>query len=121
MIEQLPALIGATGSGALTPLCGGSLVPALIADRRRASRLALRRILHRQHPQPEHAPGLCAGCNRFFAWCEERGLTLTTIRPYRCRHLYRDTQLTHSAPDVKQQLAAVRMLFDWLITGQVMP
>jgi site-specific recombinase XerC len=22
---------------------------------------------------------------------------------------------------VKQQLAAVRMLFDWLITGQVMP
>jgi site-specific recombinase XerC len=28
---------------------------------------------------------------------------------------------THSAPDVKQQLAAVRMLFDWLITGQVVP
>ena len=26
---------------------------------------------------------------------------------------------THSAPDVKQQLAAVRMLFDWLITGQI--
>ena len=30
-------------------------------------------------------------------------------------------QQTHSAPDVKQQLAAVRMLFDWLITGQVVP
>jgi integrase len=28
-------------------------------------------------------------------------------------------QQTHSAPGVKQQLAAVRMLFDWLITGQV--
>src|ERR1700720_1735793 len=28
---------------------------------------------------------------------------------------------THSAPGVKQQLAAVRMLFDWLITGQVVP
>jgi hypothetical protein len=27
----------------------------------------------------------------------------------------------HSTPGVKQQLAAVRMLFDWLITGQVMP
>jgi site-specific recombinase XerD len=25
------------------------------------------------------------------------------------------------APGVKQQLAAVRMLFDWLVTGQVMP
>jgi site-specific recombinase XerC len=30
-------------------------------------------------------------------------------------------QQTHSAPGVKQQLAAVRMLFDWLITGQVVP
>src|SRR3546814_17471035 len=26
-----------------------------------------------------------------------------------------------SAPSVKQQLAAVRHLFDWLVTGQVMP
>jgi site-specific recombinase XerC len=31
------------------------------------------------------------------------------------------SQQTHSAPGVKQQLAAVRMLFDWLITGQVAP
>jgi hypothetical protein len=30
-------------------------------------------------------------------------------------------QKEHSAPGVKQQLAAVRMLFDWLITGQVLP
>ena len=27
----------------------------------------------------------------------------------------------HSAPSVKQQLAAVRMLFDWLVIGQVVP
>jgi hypothetical protein len=26
-----------------------------------------------------------------------------------------------SAPSVKQQLAAIRMLFDWLVTGQVDP
>jgi site-specific recombinase XerC len=30
-------------------------------------------------------------------------------------------QATHPAPGVKQRLAAVRMLFDWLITGQVVP
>jgi site-specific recombinase XerC len=28
---------------------------------------------------------------------------------------------SHSAPGVKQQLAAVRRLFDWLVTGQVVP
>jgi site-specific recombinase XerC len=30
-------------------------------------------------------------------------------------------QQTQAAPGVKQQLAAVRMLFDWLITGQIVP
>ena len=33
----------------------------------------------------------------------------------------KDLQQNHGAPGVKQQLAAVRMLFDWLITGQIVP
>ena len=33
----------------------------------------------------------------------------------------KELQEKHGAPGVKQQLAAVRMLFDWLITGQVLP
>jgi site-specific recombinase XerC len=28
---------------------------------------------------------------------------------------------THSAPTAKQKLAAIRMLFDWLVTGQIVP
>lgn len=28
---------------------------------------------------------------------------------------------THSKPTIKQHLAAIRMLFDWLVTGQVIP
>jgi site-specific recombinase XerC len=60
-------------------------------------------------------------CTTFFAWCDERGLTLTTIRPHDVATYIETRQLTHSAPDVKQQLAAVRMLFDWLITGQIVP
>ena len=32
-----------------------------------------------------------------------------------------ELQEKHGAPGVKQQLAAVRMLLDWLITGQVVP
>ena len=30
-------------------------------------------------------------------------------------------QQSHSAPDVKQHLAAMRMLFDWLVIGQIVP
>src|SRR5216684_6562087 len=29
--------------------------------------------------------------------------------------------MKHSKPTVKQHLAAIKMLFDWLVTGQVMP
>jgi site-specific recombinase XerD len=43
------------------------------------------------------------------------------IRPYDVSLYVEGLQQTHSAPGVKQQLAAVRMLFDWLITGQVVP
>jgi site-specific recombinase XerD len=60
-------------------------------------------------------------CQQFFAWCDERGRTLATIRPYDVAGYIEARQQTHSAPDVKQQLAAIRMLFDWLVTGQVVP
>jgi len=29
--------------------------------------------------------------------------------------------LSRSAPPAKQKLAAIRMLFDWLVTGQIVP
>jgi site-specific recombinase XerD len=55
---------------------------------------------------------------QFFAWCQEYGLALIDIEPihvaaYIERH-------PGSPPTVKQHLAAVRMLFDWLVTGQVL-
>jgi hypothetical protein len=60
-------------------------------------------------------------CARFFTCCEQRGLTLASIRPFDVATYIEQLQQEHSAPGVKQQLAAVRMLFDWLITGQVLP
>ena len=59
-------------------------------------------------------------CAQFFAWCERRGLSLSTIRAHDMGAYIEELQVTHTAPTVKQQLAAVRMLFDWLVTGQVM-
>jgi site-specific recombinase XerD len=61
-------------------------------------------------------------CSQFFAWCDQRGLTLTAIRPHDVATYIEQLQAVEaSAPSVKQQLAAVRMLFDWLVVGQVMP
>jgi site-specific recombinase XerC len=43
------------------------------------------------------------------------------MRPFDVAAWIKELQEKHGAPGVKQQLAAVRMLFDWLITGQVLP
>jgi len=58
--------------------------------------------------------------NQFFVWCEKHRLhTLEDIRP-----VVVAAYIEHhpaSAPTVKQHLAAIRMLFDWLVAGQIIP
>jgi site-specific recombinase XerD len=118
MTDQLPAVIQ---SGTPTELPDAHLVPALIAD---AGDLAAWRYVEFFTANIRNANtrrAYARACTTFFAWCDERGLTLTTIRPHDVATYIETRGLTHSAPDVKQQLAAVRMLFDWLITGQIVP
>jgi len=57
----------------------------------------------------------------FLAWCNERGLELRQVEPMVvAAYIERLTQ--ERAPQtVKQHLAAIRMLFDWLVTGQIVP
>jgi site-specific recombinase XerD len=57
---------------------------------------------------------------RFLRWCECRGLSsLSQVKPVTVAAYIELLQQTHSKPTVKQQLATIRMLFDWLVTGQV--
>lgn len=58
---------------------------------------------------------------RFCEWCDQRDLTLQAVSPYVVATYIE--QLTHqlSAPTVKLHLAAIRMLCDYLVTGQVLP
>ena len=57
--------------------------------------------------------------SQFFLWCESNGFALETLRPVVVATYIELLQGSHSAPTVKQHLAAIRMLFDWLVTGQV--
>src|ERR1700730_13593140 len=58
----------------------------------------------------------------FFAWCEQAGLsTLESVQPVHVAAYIEQLCQTRSAPSVKQHLAAIRMLFDWLVVGQVVP
>src|SRR5262249_33083397 len=56
---------------------------------------------------------------QFLRWCEERGFSLTTIEPMAVAAYIEP----HPGPDPtkKQHPAAIRMLLDWLVTGQIIP
>ncbi len=57
----------------------------------------------------------------FLDWCELRGLArLDQIEPIVVATYVEGLQSAKSAPTVKLHLAAARMLFDWLVTGQVL-
>lgn len=57
----------------------------------------------------------------FFEWCDVRGLRLETIEPVVIAAYVEQLQKSLAAPSVKQNLAAIRMLFDWLVVGQIVP
>ncbi len=57
---------------------------------------------------------------QFFAWCEKHRVhTLEQMRPIVIASYIEQHPM--AAPTVKQHLAAIRMLFDFLVTGQVIP
>jgi site-specific recombinase XerD len=58
---------------------------------------------------------------QFCRWCDNRGMELTTITPTAIAAYIEALCTTRSAPTVKQHLAAIRMLFDWLVTGHIVP
>ena len=63
-----------------------------------------------------------AAVRRFAQWCERRGLALHQVEPMIVAAYVEELKTRALAPaSVKQHLAALRMLFDWLVVGQVLP
>src|SRR5580658_3066550 len=59
-------------------------------------------------------------CCRFLAWCEKHDLEdLVSIEPLHVAAYIEALGRDYEKPTVKQHLAAIRMLFDWLVVGQV--
>jgi integrase/recombinase XerD len=105
----------------LMPVAHGQLltVPAIIAD---AGDSATRRFLEfftANIENPNTRAAYARAVAQFLRWCEWRRLALRDIEPIAIAAYFQ----AHpgSDPTRKQHLAAVRMLFDWLVTGQVVP
>ena len=103
------------------PASAAMVVPATIAD---AGETATRRFLEffaatirNQNTRMAYYRAV----RHFFAWCEHHQLGgLDDIEPLHIAAYVEQLQGSMAKPSVKQHLAAIRMLFDWLVTGQVL-
>lgn len=117
--QKSACLVDATAS-AIIPLWRAELpVPKVIAD---AGPEAAERFFEFftaaiRNRNTRRAYARSAG--RFFAWCADRGYGLHQIRPVIVAAYIE--QHGGAKPSVKVSLAAIRMLFDWLVMGQVVP
>jgi site-specific recombinase XerD len=117
--NQLPATI--TSAEVTADQRALNVVPALIADLGDEAAWRYVEFFTANIRNPNTRRAYARACARFFAWCEERSLTPAAIRPHDVATYIEQLQNEASAPSVKQQLAAIRMLFNWLVTGQVVP
>ena len=97
-------------------------LPALIAGagKRAAWRFVEFFTVNIRNPNTRAAYGRAAGA--FLRWCEGQGIaSLGEVLPVHVAAYVEQLQGRLAAPTVKQHLACIRMLFDWLVTGQVVP
>lgn len=58
---------------------------------------------------------------QFSRWCQNRHLALEQLQPFFVAAYIEELGCRLARPTVKQHLAALRMLFDYLVIGQVLP
>lgn len=59
--------------------------------------------------------------SQFCRWCEQRSVALEMVSPLVVAAYIEDLTFRRSPPTVKLHLAALRSLFDFFVTGQVIP
>jgi site-specific recombinase XerD len=96
------------------------IVPAIIADLGDAAALRFIDFFTANIRNPNTRAAYAVAVRSFFRWLETRGVTeLAAIRTHHVSTYIETVSRNYRPPTVKQHLAAIRMLFDWLIVGQV--
>ena len=107
---------------ALIPSPSLPVVPDLIA--RAGDRASMRFVefftANIRNPHTRRAYGRAVA--EFLGWCADAGIpSIAAVQPIHVATWIEMQTRRVSAPSVKQRLAAIRHLFDWLVTGQVVP
>src|SRR3954469_19732298 len=100
---------------------GSVIVPVLVAA---SGAEAIDRFLNffgTQIPNDNTREAYLRAAREFLGWCERHELrALPEILPIHVAGWIKDLKATHAVPTIKLRLAALRHLFDWLVTGHVL-
>jgi len=112
-------LLPTPGQNQLVRRTTAGLVPMLFAPNPAAAKRFVEFFTANiRNPNTRKAYARAAG--DFATWCEGRGLArLRDVQPIHVAAYIEELQQRIAAPSVKVQLAAIRMLFDWLVLGQI--
>ncbi len=120
MIEPMHQVVPQEPSTAVGSTVGSVFVPTMIAD---AGEHATRRFLEFFAATIRNKNTRMAyyrAVLQFFTWCDRHQLgQLIDIEPLHVAAYIEALQKDFAKPSVKQHLAAIRMLFDWLVTGGI--
>jgi site-specific recombinase XerD len=106
---------------ALITRAAGAL-PAIVAEAPEHTRVRFLEFFAAAIRNPNTRRAYAHAVGKFLAWCAQAGVS--SITEVQALHVAAWIELqtrTLSAPTVKQHLAAIRHLFDWLLVGQVVP
>jgi hypothetical protein len=107
--------------GQLVPISSATLPALVAAAGERASMRFLEFFaanIRNSHTRRAYA----RAAQEFLAWCASVGLSsIAAVEPVHVAAWIEAATRELAAPSVKQRLAAIRHLFDWLVTGQVVP
>src|SRR3954468_14336132 len=108
------------GNENLAVLVGGTaIVPAFIAGGGERAGFAFIDFFTAQIRNRNTRAAYAVAVRPFCSWADARGLSLATLRTHHVAAYVELLGKHYSPPSVKQHLAAVRMLFDWLVVRQV--
>lgn len=111
-----------TGHHAIALVGGGrSAVPAVIEDAGESARRRFLEFFAASIRNPNTRAAYAQACGQFFAVIEASALTVHQVQPVHVAAYIEQLGQRVSAPTVKQHLAAIRRLFDFLVIGQILP
>ncbi len=104
----------------LPSITQAAIVPALIENDGSDTKRRFVEFFTANISNPNTRAAYLRAVTRFCHWCETRELTLHQTEPTLVAFYIEELGQKHSRPTVKQHLAAIRMLFDYFVTGGIL-